>query len=144
MCTAAKLGGEIPHLDNTDFLAVLLAKQCHRARLLCFIQGHNIGYNRQGCCNLIIYNLFNLLYLLWSHRREMSKVETQTVTGYQGTSLLYMATKYGTQRFMKQMGCGMVAGSQFTVFLVNRHGYFFSHLEHTLYYNTDMTDLATL
>ena len=38
----------------------------------------------------------------------MSKVETQTVTGYQGTSLLYMATKYGTQRFMKQMGCGMV------------------------------------
>ena len=57
----------------------------------------------------------------------MSKVETQTVTGYQGTSLLYMATKYGTQRFMKQMGCGMVAGSQFTVFLVNRHGYFFSH-----------------
>ena len=46
-------------------------------------EAHPGRTDAQGCCNLIIYNLFNLLYLLWSHRREMSKVETQTVTGYQ-------------------------------------------------------------
>ena len=75
----------------------------------------------------------------------MSKVETKSVTGYQGTSLLYMATKYGTQRFMKQMGCTewlREVSSRFSLSTV--HGYFIAHLEHTLCYNTDMTDLATL
>ena len=85
MSTTAKLGREIAHLNHTDLLTILFAKQRHSAGLLRFIQTHLLCYNIQILLDLLIYQLLNLFDLLRSHGREMGKVKTESVRSYQGT-----------------------------------------------------------
>ena len=82
MSTAAKLRGEVAHLNHTDLLTIFFTKQCHSTGLLRFIQTHLLSYNSQILLNLFIYQIFNLFDLLRSHSGEMGKVETESVRGY--------------------------------------------------------------
>ena len=108
MSTTAKLGREIAHLNHTDLLTILFAKQRHSAGLLRFIQSHLLCYNIQILLDLLIYQLLNLFDLLRSHGREMGKVKTESVRSYQGAGLLYMVTEDAAQCLLKQMGCAVV------------------------------------
>ena len=108
MSTTAKLGREIAHLNHTNLLTILFAKQRHSAGLLRFIQTHLLCYNIQVLLNLLVYQLLNLLDLLRSHSGEMGKVETKSVRSNQGTSLLHMVTENDTQCLLQKVGCAVV------------------------------------
>ena len=94
--TAAELCGEVSHSYDTDLIAVFLSEERHRACLLCVLQTHNICNNRKCRADLFIYNILNFLDLILAHCREVSEVETKSVSCHKGTSLLNMCAEYGS------------------------------------------------
>ena len=76
MCTAAKLGREVAHLDHTDGLSVLLAKERHSAVLLSSL---NISLHSNDAVsyeNVSVYKRFNSRDLVRGEGCEMSKVKS--------------------------------------------------------------------
>ena len=67
MGAAAKFGGEITHLNYTHTVTVLLAEQGHGACLFGFLQGHDLGHDREGSLDLLIDQVFHFLDLFSSH-----------------------------------------------------------------------------
>ena len=55
-----------------------------------------------------------------------------------------MGTQYRAERFVKQMGCGMVSFRQFSVLFIDLQGYGISCLEHAFSHVTDMAYLTAL
>ena len=101
MCSTAQFLREIPHGDNADTLSILLAEQRHRTGLLCLIDGHHLGHNRNRLVDLCIYDILYLLQLLCGHRREMRKVKSCAVCILIRTLLLYVCAQHLTECLLK-------------------------------------------
>ena len=82
--------GQVTRADHVK------AKALNRACLLCVLQTHNICNNRKCRADLFIYNILNFLDLILAHCREVSEVETKSVSCHKGTSLLNMCAEYGS------------------------------------------------
>ena len=93
MGTTAEFRGYFTHLYYTNGFAILLTEESHSTGLLRFIKGHHLSINGKSCTDSIIYDRFDLSNLFLGHSREMSEVETDSVSVVVRTSLLYMLTQ---------------------------------------------------
>ena len=122
MRTAAKLGGEVSHLDHTNDLAVLLAKQRHSAVLLCGLKVGLHSINADCGKNVRVDQGLDLGDLLCTHRREMRKVKAANAFVYVRACLLHVVTKHRTKRRLKQVRRRVIASNGATANVGNiRH-----------------------
>ena len=143
MCTTTKLDREIAHIDNSYRLAILLTKECHCPCLLCFLQAHNLCYNRKILSDFLIDNSLYLLNFFLAECLVMCKVKPETILIYIGTCLLDMSTENCLQCLLQQMCCRMVHTGMQTLICIDRKLCCIRKLDLTIFYISNMCDLTT-
>ena len=73
----------------------------------------------------------------------MCKVETKSVCIYKRSCLLYMASKYCTKCFLKQMCCTVVSFCKCTVLCINFKSCYVTDLDHSFYNMSNMSNLCS-
>ena len=142
MGSAAELYGEIAHLHHADFLAVLLAEQCHGPGLPCILYPHHFRHYGKIRGNLLVNPLLHPFQLFFCHGRKMAEVKAQTLAVHIGACLFHMGAKHLPERLVEQMGSTVVFTGITPLHLVHSKGGNISHLEHPPGNGTDMPHLA--
>ena len=117
--SAAELCGEITHLDNADFVAVLLAEQSHCAALLGIVDAHDGGIDIEALSDLLIDQILDLFQLLSGHCLIVAEVETGPAGILIGTLLLDMGAEDYTQGFLHQVSRTVVAAGVAALFFID-------------------------
>ena len=138
MCTAAKLGGEVTHLDHTNNLAVLLAEESHCALFLCSLDIGFLGYNGISRENILVNYSLNSLDLLRSESCEMREVKTANAIIYIGACLLNVVSKDATKRRLKQMSRRVISHNILTAHIRNISHYSIANSKATVNYCTEV------
>ena len=78
MGAATKLDRKtLAHGQHPHAVAVLLAKQRHRAAVLSLVHRHKFGLHRAVLTNLLINNSFNGFNFIYRHRLGIGEVKAQ-------------------------------------------------------------------
>ena len=90
MNAAAEFHRETRYSNDTHDIAIFFAKQRHRTTFFSFFNRQFFNGHTLGCQNLFINNSFDTAQFFFCYRREMRKVETQTVRTYITACLIDM------------------------------------------------------
>ena len=120
MSTAAELDRIAIDIDHSDDITVFFSEQSHCSHCLCFFNAL-FGYcYRNGCQNLFVDRVFNLLQFFLCHRVKVRKIKTQTIRINLLTCLVNMVTQRIPQCLLEQVCAGMVAHGCFSELFVHR------------------------
>ena len=119
VCTAAEFCGEITHLDDTDFIAVLFAEQSHRTALLGFVNAHDGSIDSQTFADLLVDQVLDLFQFLGSHCLIVAEVKTGPARILIGALLLNMCAEDFTQGLLHQVGGTVVAAGVTALFFID-------------------------
>ena len=142
MGSATEFLGKFSHADYPYNIPVLLSKQCLCSGLLRLFNRKILHFHRKGVRNCSVDNLFHLFDFLRCQRGEMGEIKAQSCGVHIRTCLLYVGAKYGTQRFLKQVGRTMVSSGKAAVFLVYFQNHVFPGTDHAFYCCSDMSNLT--
>ena len=109
MGTAAKLGGEVAHLNHTYDLAVFFTEESHSAVLT---RSLNVGLNGidTACSeNVYVNQGLNLFDLLRGKSGKVCKVKAAYILTYVRSGLLYVIAKHSAESRLKQMARGVIS-----------------------------------
>ena len=141
MGSAAELSGEISHLHDADFIAVLLAEQGHGAALFRVFDPHDRCLNIKPLADLLIDEIFDLFELLCCHRLIVAEVETSPARILIGALLLDMSAEYFAQGLLHQVGRAVVAAGVAAFPVIDGERDLIAHLEHAGGHHTDVGHL---
>ncbi len=126
MKTATKLCREglraLTCTHDAHFLAVLLAKEGHRARSLGVLQAHELGGHRQRQEDLLVDQVFYLGDLGLRKSLEVSKVKAQAIGGYQRACLMHVVAQHLLKSSVQQVGGSVVATDKLAAAIVHLGG----------------------
>ena len=122
MGAAAELGAPAAGVHNADNAAVLLAEQRHSAHLLGFLDGQVLDLDVQALEDLLVDLLFDLDQLLGGDGAEMGEVKAGDVVVLIAARLMHMVAQNLTQRFLHQVGGGVVAADGHTALGIHGSG----------------------
>ena len=142
MRSAAQLLREPSHLNNTDFLSVLLVKQSHRSALLRLIERHDLGHHRKGLLDLFVDDILHFPDLFRRHGLEVGEIESESVRIHVGTLLFHMSAENLFQRLLAQVGCGVISRRRLPERLIYCQSDLIAHLQHSPDNGSDMADLS--
>ena len=94
---------------HAHLLAVLLAKQRHRARTHRFFDGHLVSLHRLVAEDVIVDQAFDLFLLCGGQRLIMREVETQIIRRHDRAGLFDVRTQNFAQRRMHQVRRRVIA-----------------------------------
>ena len=121
MSTAAKLGGEVAHLDHTNGVAVLFAEERHCAFLLCGLDVGFLGYDGRSKHDLLINVRFYAFDLFGSESLEVREVEAADLVAYVGACLLNVVTENTAESRLKKVSRGVVTHNVLAVEGINNN-----------------------
>ena len=112
MGAAAKFTAEggvlISARNHAHHVAVLLAKECHSARSLGFLDTAYAGDDGLGSEDLSVDQALDLTELLGREGLEMREVKAQVLVAAERTGLVHMLTEHVLKRGIEQVGSGVV------------------------------------
>ena len=108
MRAAAQLGGEIPHADDTHFVAVFLAEQRHCAVLDRLVVFHAPYVHCVVGTDRLVHQNFHVLDFFRRHGLRVREIEARTLRIDQRAFLHDVITQHFAQRGMQQMRRGVV------------------------------------
>ena len=127
MRTTAELAGERlvlgAHGDDTDDVAVLLAKEGDSAGSLGLVDTHDAGHDRLGSEDLLVDQVLDGLELLGGQSLEVGEVKAQVLGRHQRAGLGDMLAQDLLKRSVEQVGGGVVAAQETTALGVERGGH---------------------
>ena len=133
----------VSHIDNSYHISVFFTKQGLCSCLSCLFDRHVFYFYRKSCHNLLIHDCFHFLQFFRCHGREMRKVEAKSVFVHAGSCLLYVCSKNGSQRFLKQVCRTVVSCRQCTFFSIYTQFCLIPCFDHSFDDHSYMTDLST-
>ena len=96
-------------VENAHLVAVLFAKEHHRAGLLCRLDGHHFGLHRHVGQHLGVDQLLDLADLLVAERRVVREVEARALGVDQAALLLHVRAQHFAQCLVHQVRGAVVA-----------------------------------